>query len=154
MHSDHTADGGSPRIWNRIVYPSAAIVPVAKAEFRKSLAGGGLSGVEDDALLILSELLTSAVLHSASWVAMSAEVGKDCRHLVIQVCDWQQASAETDDTGLPDSGLAGHRLFLVTAVSAQWGVREQDGGRAVWAAIQVPGAGDPGKQCEGSRWPL
>jgi anti-sigma regulatory factor (Ser/Thr protein kinase) len=86
----------------------------------------------DEAVLIGSEFVTNAVLHSASAdggaVTLRVEVGRD--RLRIEVAD--AGGAWRDGRG--DDGRP-HGFDVVTAVAGagNWGIDGDDGGRVAWA---------------------
>ena len=86
------------------------------------------------ALLILSELVSNAVMHGAQpiQVVVSGEAGK----LRIDVAD--------GDTRVPRPGLhfgdadgGGRGLHIVNALSEQWGTTIHEHGKSVWAEVVV-----------------
>ncbi|MGW6598266.1 ATP-binding protein [Streptomyces sp. NPDC055036] len=121
--------------WNR--HPSC--VGLARPELRKALAGWGLSGLEDSALLILSELLTNAARHAR--VSPGREI--ETRYLAapgrlrIEVHDASRERPRPKAPG-PDA-CEGRGLVIVDALADQWGVSERGGvGKVVWATLSVP----------------
>ncbi len=118
-------------------------IRLARAELSKVLADWGLAAGEDAALVVLSELLTNAVVHAH--VSPGREIETCFRHeadgrLRIAVDD-----ADDRRPHLRAPGLDGGRgLPLVAALSDSWGVspRPQNGvGKSVWAVLTVPGEG-------------
>ncbi|MEU6993219.1 ATP-binding protein [Streptomyces sp. NPDC046465] len=114
----------------------------AREGLRKVLAAWELSGAEDIALLVLSELFGNAVVHGV--VPRGREV--ETRYLRmsggvrIEVHD---AACELPrPMPLPDSdACSGRGLFLVAALALadRWGVTERTGpGKAVWAEVSTP----------------
>jgi len=86
----------------------------------------------DDAAVIVTELLTNAVLHGEPPVTLRV------RHLASRI------RVEVEDTGrkMPvtvrhsTEAMTGRGLPLVAALSATWGVdAARDGGKAVWAEL-------------------
>ena len=94
---------------------------------------GELAAV-DEAVLIASEFVTNAVLHSASAdggaFTLRAEVGRD--RLRIEVED---AGGPWRD-GVRDDGRP-HGFDVVTAIAGagNWGIDGEDGGRVAWARL-------------------
>lgn len=85
----------------------------------------------DDAELIISELVTNAVLHSRSRHGMLTVHGERYPgYIWIEVRDaggnWEPRS---DDEG-------GRGLAIVTALATEWGVDGDARGRTVWARIE------------------
>jgi anti-sigma regulatory factor (Ser/Thr protein kinase) len=109
------------------------------------LRGWGLLVLADDAAVIVSELVTNALMHGGSAVNGAA---REDVELILWRQPGQVVCAVTDPgTGVPalvqpdPFGEAGRGLHVVQALSATWGwARLGDSRKAVWAALGVPGA--------------
>jgi anti-sigma regulatory factor (Ser/Thr protein kinase) len=109
------------------------------------LRGWGLLVLADDAAVIVSELVTNALIHGGSAVNGAA---REDVELILWRRSGQVVCAVTDPgTGAPvlvqpdPFGEAGRGLHVVQALSATWGwTRLGDSRKAVWAAMGVPGA--------------
>jgi anti-sigma regulatory factor (Ser/Thr protein kinase) len=95
-------------------------------EFAQRLAPATL----DDAVLMVSELVTNAVLHGRPEVTLHASLSADC--LSVAVGD------RGNDPITPQLPTAedehGRGLSMVNALAAHWGVTQRDGGtgKHVW----------------------
>ncbi len=110
----------------------------------QTLRGWGLPALAEDAAVIVSELVTNALLHGCG---LSAAVQGQ-----VELILWRQAGqmvCAVIDPGpeppvmvSPDPlAEAGRGLQVVQALSATWGWTRLGGCRkAVWAALRVPGA--------------
>jgi anti-sigma regulatory factor (Ser/Thr protein kinase) len=110
----------------------------------QTLRGWGLMMLAEDAAVIVSELVTNALLHGCGLSAATAGQVE----LILWRQDGQMVCAVTDP-GLEPPVLAspdplaeaGRGLQVVEALSATWGWARLGGCRkAVWAALPVPGA--------------
>jgi anti-sigma regulatory factor (Ser/Thr protein kinase) len=114
---------------------SPRAVSVVRGRVRAVLAEWGLPpDVTMDALLVVSELLTNALVHALppatlrlSWVCVDER-----RALRVEVTDAGRAlparqSADPDEHG---RGIA-----IVTALSARYGIRVHTGGITCWADL-------------------
>lgn len=94
-----------------------------------------LDALADTAELLVSELVTNAVLASATQAAPKIRfwLASDRRQLMIHVWDPDHRRPVSRDAW-PDAET-GRGLLLVTALSAQWGCYAPDGhgGKIVWA---------------------
>lgn len=126
---------GQEVVWRWSRHPRC--VGQARAVLRKALETWGLASVEGAALLVLSELLTNAVVHGR--VSPGREVETRFRleagALRIRVDDaseqWPSARSKREEGG---RGLA-----LVGALSISWGVSNRVGvGKSLWAVLAVP----------------
>ncbi|WP_237540011.1 MULTISPECIES: ATP-binding protein [unclassified Streptomyces] len=111
---------------------------MARDELRKTLAGWGLSELEECAVLVLSELLTNAVEHGCGEGAgvETRYVSRPCG-LRVEVCDVSpklpvQRESEPGE-------VSGRGLGIVEALSDQWGWWYRRGhGKTVWAELSLP----------------
>jgi anti-sigma regulatory factor (Ser/Thr protein kinase) len=88
----------------------------------------------ETAVLILSELLTNALVHGGK--ARSARLMRTGARLVVEVRDPSPAvprrrHAEADDE-------TGRGLELVSLLATRWGARAAPEGKIVWAEIDLP----------------
>lgn len=89
--------------------------------------------VVDRAVLLLSELVTNAVVHGSGRAELRLRLTRD--RLVVEVCDDgcqmpRRRSARDDDEG-------GRGLQLVSALATRWGARQHDDGKVVWAEFDL-----------------
>ncbi len=124
---------------NRIYHLPLAPHPIASRQahiaLKWALADWCVRGDPvDNIRLVLGELVTNALTHSTDVFTLEVRLSGDL--VVIEVRDANDATPEIE---LPD-GLAinGRGMLLVNAVSKEWGVRhEKEGGKTVWAKIQI-----------------
>jgi anti-sigma regulatory factor (Ser/Thr protein kinase) len=91
------------------------------------------ANVLDDALLLVSELVTNAVRYGAPPVTTEIEcVGTS--GMRVRVTDGVSGDVQPKHADAYDE--SGRGLDLVDLVSAEWGVEPSDGGKAVWFALQ------------------
>ena len=91
----------------------------------------------ETAVLLTSELVTNAVLHTRS--------GRDGGTVTVVVIDLPDGLlVEVADDGSPDHGpevsgdryaACGHGLFLVEQLAARWGYRQDGAGTTVWFQV-------------------
>ncbi|WP_431987146.1 SpoIIE family protein phosphatase [Streptomyces griseoflavus] len=98
-----------------------------------------LTGVGDDAALIVSELVTNAVVHAGTEVRLTCRLEQETGALVVEVADHHPSRAPRD--GEPEAPAArdapeyGRGLRLVAALSDSWGVTYRPGTKTVWARL-------------------
>jgi anti-sigma regulatory factor (Ser/Thr protein kinase) len=116
-----------------VTAPSIARARVA-AGLNAALNGAGGHPVLDDAVLVVSELVTNAVRAGSDTVTVSASLHHG--QLDIEVTD----SALGWPTPRHPSSLSsdGRGLILVEAVAAAWAVKRLSTGKSVWAMLTVP----------------
>ena len=103
----------------------------ARSFVAEHLRGWGVDSAVDDATLLVSELVTAAVLHVRSPIDL---VVRKVRGAVrVEVFDDDQGSAQPND---PDfEAAAGRGLSLVEAVADRWGIDDTGGGQTIWFEI-------------------
>jgi len=125
--------------------PSVILLPhdptsvgLARHRLGDELAGAGvMRGVVDDAVLIVSELLSNALRHArplpSGNVRMSWRISHD-GYVEISVIDGGAATEpRVSHTSL--SALGGRGLSIVDRLSDRWGVRHDDGTTVVWVVL-------------------
>ncbi len=90
-----------------------------------------LTDLTDDALLIVSELVTNAITAGSATVELSLELSADC--LLLRVHD-QAPGLPAMGAPAPDA-IGGRGLSIVDALSTEWGVQQADPGKTTWAAL-------------------
>ena len=97
-----------------------------------------------DAELLVSELVTNAVLHARSQATVSVE--RDGHGVLrVAVCDASPAPPRLRDYG-PDS-VTGRGMLLVDRIAHRWGVDVSGTGKCVW--FEVDGQGKPAARAQG-----
>ena len=112
-------------------------VGLARHAFADQMNEAGLTGeVMDDAVLVLSELVSNAIRHADPLPSGEITVRWSVREDAVRL--------EITDGGAPTrpqaslaalSSLGGRGLQIVRTVSSQWGVTEDDHKVTVWADV-------------------
>ncbi|MFR9724745.1 ATP-binding protein [Streptomyces sp. MS19] len=146
-----TAEGGSPRaepmrqIRRLRLVGTAGVVARSREFLRGALHDWGWLPSEteeqrataEDALLVVSELVTNACLHAGG--PEELRVGHAAKVLRIEVVDGGEgdpALRTTRRAGRP----GGHGMFIVERLCLDWGVAHDtaSGGKTVWAEVAAP----------------
>jgi anti-sigma regulatory factor (Ser/Thr protein kinase) len=120
----------------RISLPQTAASPAeARHLVSRFTAENDLKNESSAALLVLSELVTNAVLHGAE--PIEVYVSRDGDLLRIEVSD---GGPRTDGVGVvprsaEDSRPGGRGLHIVNSLADRWGTTDNDAGKTVWAEI-------------------
>ncbi|MFI9077739.1 ATP-binding protein [Streptomyces sioyaensis] len=118
-------------------------IAAARLHVRAILTEWKLGGLIEDSILITSELTTNVVNH-AKGTGDYFELGLRRRNglLALEVADSYQWRMPELQKPAPDD-LSGRGLFLVDALSENWGVRPRNPGKTVWAHLAIHHIGQP-----------
>ena len=103
----------------------------AREWMRDVCATSGLDALADDAVLMVSELVTNVVLHAHTDCRIMAEFGDHVMRIEV---------ADKDETVVrplskADGSERGRGLHIVAALATAWGVRYQPAGKTVWFTL-------------------
>ncbi|WP_343242426.1 MULTISPECIES: SpoIIE family protein phosphatase [unclassified Streptomyces] len=109
-------------------------------------AAGITDRLADDAVLLVSELVTNAVVHAGTAVELMCRLddvlpGELTETLLIEVADHHPSRAVRGDHRPPSLGTPeyGRGLHLVATLSESWGITYRTGTKSVWARLPVEG---------------
>jgi anti-sigma regulatory factor (Ser/Thr protein kinase) len=129
---------------------SSESVRTGRQATRVVLSAWQLSSLEENAVLVVSELLTNAVRHARDTDAIELDLHATRAWLRIEIQDrdrqWPRPRVVNE---LSESGFG---FVLIDALAAKWGVRETETGKAVWAELDIqpgPGPGPGGYSAPG-----
>ncbi|MEU9455590.1 SpoIIE family protein phosphatase [Streptomyces sp. NPDC048277] len=150
--------GTGPRAQGRATLPGSPLAPgSARALVRASLdewADCGLLGQEqtriaEDVMIVVSELVTNAVVHAGTevevdwWLEEPEETA-----FVVEVTDHHPSRAPRDHPGETpyETPEYGRGLRLVASLAESWGVTYRTGAKTVWARLTGRGGTLPDEQ--------
>ncbi|KMS67038.1 protein phosphatase [Streptomyces viridochromogenes] len=132
----------------RTTLPGSALSPgSARTVVRNALtewAASGLPGTEhltdrlvDDAVVVVSELVTNAVVHAGTDVELTCRLEDGTGALVVEVLDHHPSRAPRDgEIEAPyETPEYGRGLRLVSRLAESWGVTYRTGSKTVWARL-------------------
>jgi anti-sigma regulatory factor (Ser/Thr protein kinase) len=96
----------------------------------ETLAGWGDEASMDCASLLVSELVTNAIVHARS--AVELELSRDADADVLRVAVRDASVRPPRMGGFDLEALSGRGLALVEALSDRWGVEADASGKLVW----------------------
>jgi serine phosphatase RsbU (regulator of sigma subunit)/anti-sigma regulatory factor (Ser/Thr protein kinase) len=119
--------------------PTAESVAAARRLVRKALSEWPVGEVAEDALLVVSELCTNAVIHAGTEFTVS------CTHLgsAVRLAVRDSYPGRGLPSALSEPGAqrtSGRGLLLCAALSSAWGVEYDRTGKLIWCHLDVPGA--------------
>ncbi|MFF8727423.1 SpoIIE family protein phosphatase [Streptomyces sp. NPDC015171] len=129
----------------RATLPGSPLAPgSARALVRAALdtAPGVCARLADDAMAVLSELVTNAVVHAGTEVQIEWRL-EETGALVIEVRDQHPSRAPRDALGGEgpyDTPEYGRGLRLVATLAESWGVTYRTGAKTVWARLPPGGS--------------
>ena len=125
--------------------PDTGGVPLARQFLRDHCRDWSCPGVLDDALVVVTELVTNALVHAGPFCELRAVLSGGV--LRLQVSD--SGVGMPDPRAATDTDEGGRGLLLVNALCAAWGtVALPAGGKVVWAELLRPADGDPNAQSQ------
>jgi anti-sigma regulatory factor (Ser/Thr protein kinase) len=112
--------------------PPAATTPAAARAFARDAVAKGRATVHvDDLALVVSELVTNAVLHGTGDVTLELTVDENA--VRVEVHD--ESPGEVGAMERPPQAESGRGLLLVSRLATRWGTRSAGGGKVVWADL-------------------
>ncbi|MFG3118779.1 ATP-binding protein [Streptomyces sp. NPDC048197] len=114
-------------------------VSVVRRRVRAVLAGWNLTpGLAEDALLVVSELVTNAVVHARPPAVLRLSRAVDGRNVLrVEVTDTGAATPDGPPVAERCTDEHGRGLCIVTALAAECGTRVHAGGTTRWAELHA-----------------
>jgi anti-sigma regulatory factor (Ser/Thr protein kinase) len=98
----------------------------------------GLADLADAALLVVSELVSNAVVHAGTDFDLTATVRGAYLHLSVRDhCRVPPLMPAPARAGRPALTTSGRGLYLVDSCTAGWGAMVADDGKVVWATLRT-----------------
>lgn len=133
----------------RLALPCSAVAPAQARRWLRGLLhegasvlpGTGAESVGDGAELLLTEVVTNAVVHARTESLVTAQLETDRLWAVVK--DWSPllpvAPAPAPvDLGLAAVPTAGRGLGLLEELASSWGWQRAGAGKVVWFALDYP----------------
>ncbi len=114
--------------------PTTASVPVARRFVRSRLVDGAAD--VDTAALLVSEVVTNAILHARTTVTLTVDVGDD----VVRITVRDGSPARPQLHAFAPTSTTGRGLRLLDRLARRWGVDADPvtGGKIVWFEVGEP----------------
>ncbi len=113
--------------------PDHTAAATARRFVSGTLREWGLDGAIADAELLVSELVTNALLHARS--AAVVHIDHRAPLLRVAVCDSSPVEPRLRDYG-PEA-VTGRGLLLIDRIAARWGVDADGEGKCVWFEVDA-----------------
>lgn len=105
----------------------------ARAFLRETVGALVPDSVLQDALVVVSELVTNAVVHAGTDSDLEVRLSEGA--LEIRVTD-TSTRPPVRHVADGDPGTRGRGLVLLDALSSRWGIERLTGGKTVWVVLQ------------------
>lgn len=107
-------------------------ITVARQIVRDALDAWHYAGKHEDVLLVVSELVTNALIHGAGAPVLRLTGGST--HIRIEVGDSSEEMPQAREPG-PGNGWGMH---VIGRLSSRWGISQHEGGKVVWCELAAP----------------
>ena len=91
--------------------------------------------VVDDALLVISELVTNAVRHAGTASTLELEIGQTGERLRVALSDGSAAAPRVRRAGA--AAEDGRGIAILAALSDRWGIEPHRDGKLVWWEVDL-----------------
>ena len=108
--------------------PVSSGIGEARRFTRERLSVWGLDGVADPAILMISELVTNAILHGGEGAVLKLAMG----NLKLRVEVRDASTAMPVVRGYSETATTGRGMIIVDALASSWGTFPVEGGKVVW----------------------
>jgi anti-sigma regulatory factor (Ser/Thr protein kinase) len=106
----------------------------ARREISEYLTDHGLGALDPDAQLVVSELVSNAVLHSNGPICLRLS---GTRGLRIEVIDGGPGGTQIIARRVDHDSLTGRGLRVVSTLAQRWGSIQGPEGKTVWAELAL-----------------
>jgi anti-sigma regulatory factor (Ser/Thr protein kinase) len=118
----------------------ASVAFARRALSDELLAAGVADQAISDAALVISELVSNAILHAYPLPGEQLQVAWARYDGWLEIAVSDGGSATMPQAGRPTpSSVSGRGLAIVSHLCQTWGVRTEDVGLTVWAILPAPG---------------
>jgi len=113
----------------------------ARRWIRGICSARGLAGLADGARLLISELMTNALLHAGSRCRVTVDIGAHTMRLQVTDEGRRELRAVAPHSCTDseyDFVVSGRGLTLMAALPDRWGVAHHSTGKSVWCTLADP----------------
>jgi anti-sigma regulatory factor (Ser/Thr protein kinase) len=126
---------GTERIVRLALPPDVPAVRLARQATRDTLAAWKLGHLEEDAVLLVSELVTNAVRHARDTGGIGLELANEDGCLRVEVQDGDPHWGPMNRPA--DGDESGFGFLVVDSLADRWGLRRVCAGKAVWVELDA-----------------
>jgi sigma-B regulation protein RsbU (phosphoserine phosphatase) len=110
--------------------PTGQSASAARRAVEEALSNGEQSSLLDEALLLVTELVTNAVIHAGTDIELTIETS--VHGVRVEVVDRSPGSLPIVKGAPGETREGGRGIFLLDALAAEWGTRHFGHGKSVW----------------------
>ena len=110
----------------------------ARQFIRSTLGEWGLGELDGDAELMVSELVTNALLHAGTVITVQATMCGDDRRWTLRVGVSDDNSRVADSSSFSDLVTTGRGLGIVRGLASNHGVAVNGSGKTFWFELVAP----------------
>lgn len=116
-----------------VLAPISSSASAARRIIELAISETPLVSIVDEALLLVTELVTNAIVHAGTDIELHVETtGETIR---VEVVDQSPGVMAVSQTGPSDTREGGRGLLLLDALADEWGTRHFGWGKSVWFAL-------------------
>lgn len=126
--------------------PSDRSPAAARRIVEQALSEAGLTSLLDESLLLITELVTNAVVHAGTEIELLVDTSAGLR---VEVVDRSPGSFPVVRAAPSETREGGRGVFLLDALASEWGTRHFRDGKAVWFVLGTRGDDRPARAVPG-----
>jgi anti-sigma regulatory factor (Ser/Thr protein kinase) len=112
---------------------------IARAHVARLINGRAAPEQHGVATLIVSELVTNAVIHGREPIYLELQIRGDALRIEVYDAD-ANATGVVPPSPRTDATVGGRGLRIVDVLAQEWGVKPLGQGKTVWASVALPPA--------------
>jgi sigma-B regulation protein RsbU (phosphoserine phosphatase) len=113
--------------------PDGRSATQARRLLEAAIDEASLDGFVDEALLLVTELVTNAIVHAGTDIDLDIETGPG--RLRVEVTDQSPGALPLAPESPAATREGGRGLFLLDALATEWGTRHSGHGKSVWFVL-------------------
>ncbi|UUU28195.1 ATP-binding protein [Streptomyces sp. DSM 40750] len=122
--------------------PRPTAAAQARAQVRRQLEGWGLLDQTETTELLVSELVTNALVHAESRLKLTLSAAHGVLRCEVSDSDGRRPQVRR----VTEIAESGRGMFLVDALARRWGCHEDGSGKTVWFELGTCGSDGCGRR--------
>ena len=113
--------------------PASSSASAARRVIEAAVLQTSLAGFIDEALLLVTELVTNAIVHAGTEIELRVDTGRDSMR--VEVIDQSPGLITIVHEMASETREGGRGLLLLDALATEWGTRHFGWGKSVWFVL-------------------